>query len=81
MQPRMREWMAQVSIDISTACGYFVRAGPVGFVCASIDSRRDDARKRKRASVRIPGSTGCGHDWFSTSQSPPDIINVIVVCI
>ena len=35
----------------------------------SVDSGRDDARERARASMRIPRSAGCGHDWFSISSS------------
>jgi hypothetical protein len=62
----MRERTAQVSVDISTACGYSARAG---FVRASVDSGRDDARERAKASMRIPSSPGCGHDWFSISSS------------
>jgi hypothetical protein len=66
MQPRMRERTAQVSVDVSTACGYSARAG---FVRVSVDSGRDDARERAKASMRIPRSAGCGHDWFSISSS------------
>jgi hypothetical protein len=62
----MREWTAQVSVDVSAACGYSARAG---FVRVRVDSGRDDARDRARASMRIPRSPGCGHDWFSISSS------------
>jgi hypothetical protein len=34
-----------------------------------VDSGRDDARERARASMRTPRSAGCGHDWFSISSS------------
>jgi hypothetical protein len=62
----MRERTAQVSVDVSAACGYSARAG---FVRVRVDSGRDDARERARASMRIPRSAGCGHDWFSISSS------------
>lgn len=62
----MRERTAHVSVDVSTACGYSARAG---FVRVSVDKGRDDARERARASMRIPRSAGCGHDWFSISSS------------
>ena len=61
----MRQWTAQVSVDVRTACEYSARAG---FVRVSVDSGRDDARERARASMRIPRSAGCGHDWFSISS-------------
>ena len=62
----MREWTAQVSVDVSAASGYSARAG---FVRVRVDSGRDDARERARASMRIPRSAGCGHDPFSISPS------------
>lgn len=62
----MRERTAQVSVEINTSCGYSARAG---FVRVSVDNGRDDARERARASMRIPRSAGCGHDWFSISWS------------
>ncbi len=62
----MRERTAQASVNVSAACGYSARAG---FVRVSVDSGRDDARERARASMRVPRSAGCGHDWFSFSSS------------
>ena len=62
----MREWTAQVSVDVSAASGYSARAG---FVRVRVDSGRDDARERARASMRIPRSAGCGHDPFSIFSS------------
>jgi hypothetical protein len=62
----MRERTAQVSVEVNTSCGYSARAG---FVRVSVDNGRDDARERARASMRIPRSAGCGHDWFSISSS------------
>jgi hypothetical protein len=62
----MRERTAQVSVEVNTSCEYSAKAG---FVRVSVDNGRDDARERARASMRIPRSAGCGHDWFSISSS------------
>ncbi len=57
----MRSRTAQVSVDVNVACEYSARAG---FVRVSVDSGRDEARERARASMMIPRSAGWGHDWF-----------------
>jgi hypothetical protein len=62
----MRSRTAQLSVDVNAAREYSARAG---FVRVSVDSGRDEARERARASMRIPRSAGCGHDWFSFSAS------------
>jgi len=58
--------MAQASVVVRTACGYPASAG---VVCASIESGRNEARERVRASIRMPRSAGCGHGQRSSSLS------------
>jgi len=65
-QPRIHTLMAQASVVVKTACGYPASAG---VVCASVESGRDDARERARASIRMPRSAGCGHGQGSSSLS------------
>jgi hypothetical protein len=57
-QPRMRARTAQASVAAKTACGY---PSSAEFVRVSVESGRDEARERARASMRVPRSAGCGH--------------------
>ena len=54
----MRARTAQVTVAARVACGYSANAG---FVRVSVESGRDDARERARASMRVPRSVRCGH--------------------
>ncbi len=54
----MRARTAQASVADMTACGYPASAGVVR---VSVESGRDEARERAKASMRVPRSAGCGH--------------------
>lgn len=54
----MRALTAQASVVVRTTCGYPESAGVMR---VSVESGRDEARERARASIRMPRSAGWGH--------------------